>query len=110
MSFVIVGLYYQMSVRLHLVVLVFQTPSFPFFFFAHCVILFVCLLSICNSYNYYMYMFRRPALMVYSFWWPSTTLLQFAIIVFIVVNKIYIYHSASRGPSAVAELLAKCAA
>ena len=42
-------------------------PSVPFFFFAHCVILSVCLLSIRNSCNYYMYMFRRPALMVYCF-------------------------------------------
>jgi len=37
-------------------------------FFALCVILFVCVLSVCNCYNYYMYIFRRPALMVYSFW------------------------------------------
>ena len=28
----------------------------------------VCLLSICNSYKYYIYMFRRLALMEYSFW------------------------------------------
>jgi len=39
------------------------------FFFVLCVILFFCILSICNSYNYYMHMFRRPALVVYSFWY-----------------------------------------
>ena len=38
------------------------------FFALLCVILFICVLSICNSYNYYMYMFSRPALMVYFFW------------------------------------------
>ena len=36
----------------------------PFFFFVLCVILFVCLLSICNSYNYYMYMVYVQAIYV----------------------------------------------
>ena len=28
----------------------------------------VCLLSICSSHRYYIYMFRRPAVMEYDFW------------------------------------------
>jgi len=39
----------------------------PLFFFALFMVLFVCLLSLCNSCKYYMYMYRRPALKEYSF-------------------------------------------
>ena len=63
------------ALELHLLLHQLRLPFF--FFFVFCLILFICVLSICNSYNYYMYNVQATSFdgVGYSFWKPSTILL-----------------------------------